>query len=83
MPSVDDGIRFPAPKLRTWTEQMFQKVGVIKEDAALLTDSLIEANLRGVDTHGITNALRMSSGCRWAWLIPRRSWCSGTIHPPP
>jgi LDH2 family malate/lactate/ureidoglycolate dehydrogenase len=57
MPGVDDGIRFPAPKLRAWTEQVFQKVGVSKEDAALLTDSLIEANLRGVDTHGITRML--------------------------
>jgi LDH2 family malate/lactate/ureidoglycolate dehydrogenase len=57
MPGVDDGIRFPAPKLRAWTEQVFQKVGVSKEDAVLLTDSLIEANLRGVDTHGITRML--------------------------
>lgn len=57
MPGVDDGIRFPAPKLRAWTEQVFQKIGVSKDDAALLTDSLIEANLRGVDTHGITRML--------------------------
>ncbi len=57
MPGVDDGIRFPAAKLRGWTEQVFQKVGVSKDDAAGLTDSLIEANLRGVDTHGITRML--------------------------
>lgn len=57
MPGVDDGIRFPAPTLRAWTEQVFQKIGVSKDDAALLTDSLIEANLRGVDTHGITRML--------------------------
>lgn len=57
MPGVDDGIRFPAPKLRAWTEQVFQKIGVTKEDSVLLTDSLIEANLRGVDTHGITRML--------------------------
>jgi len=57
MPGVDGGIRFPAPKLRTWTEAIFQKVGVAPADAAVLTDSLIEANLRGVDTHGITRML--------------------------
>ena len=57
MPGVDDGIRFPADRLRAWTEQVFQKVGVSKNDAVLLTDSLIEANLRGVDTHGITRML--------------------------
>jgi len=57
MPGVDGGILFPAQKLRTWTEQVFQKIGVSREEALLLTDSLIEANLRGVDTHGITRML--------------------------
>ncbi|MFB3818103.1 MAG: Ldh family oxidoreductase [Candidatus Methylomirabilales bacterium] len=57
MAGVDSGIRFPAEKLRGWTEQVFQAVGVSREDSVLLTDSLIEANLRGVDTHGITRML--------------------------
>jgi len=57
MPGVDDGILFPAEKLRAWTEQVFQRIGVSREDSVLLTDSLIEANLRGVDTHGITRML--------------------------
>jgi LDH2 family malate/lactate/ureidoglycolate dehydrogenase len=57
MPGVDGGILFPAERLRGWTQQIFQKVGVSGEDASLLTDSLIEANLRGVDTHGITRML--------------------------
>ena len=57
MPGVEGGIRFPADRLRAWSEQVFQKVGVAKDDAALLTDTLIEANLRGVDTHGVTRVL--------------------------
>lgn len=57
MPGVDTGILFSAGTLRAWTQQIFQKVGVGAEDAAILTDSLIEANLRGVDTHGITRML--------------------------
>jgi LDH2 family malate/lactate/ureidoglycolate dehydrogenase len=57
MPGVDAGNRFPAAALRAWTEGVFQKVGVSREDASLLADSLIEANLRGVDTHGITRML--------------------------
>ena len=57
MPGVDGGILFPAERLRGWTQEVFQKVGVSEEDATLLTDSLIEANLRGVDTHGITRML--------------------------
>lgn len=57
MAGVDSGILFPADRLRGWTQEIFQRVGVSREDAILLTDSLIEANLRGVDTHGITRML--------------------------
>src|SRR5512138_860309 len=57
MAGVDSGIRFDVKELRGWTERVFQEVGVTPEDAALLTDSLMEANLRGVDTHGITRML--------------------------
>jgi LDH2 family malate/lactate/ureidoglycolate dehydrogenase len=57
MPGMDGGIVFPVDRLRGWTQEVFQKVGVGIDDATLLTDSLIEANLRGVDTHGITRML--------------------------
>jgi len=57
MAGVDGGIMFPAERLRDWTQEVLQKAGVSRDDAALLTDSLIEANLRGVDTHGITRML--------------------------
>ena len=57
MAGVDGGIMFPANRLRDWTQEIFLKVGVSRDDAALLTDSMIEANLRGVDTHGITRML--------------------------
>ena len=57
MAGVDGGIMFPADRLRGWTQEVFQKVGVSRDDAELLTDSLIEANLRGVDSHGITRVL--------------------------
>ncbi|MHB8769821.1 MAG: Ldh family oxidoreductase [Syntrophales bacterium] len=57
MAGVDGGILFPAERLRGWTEQIMRGVGVGRDDAALLTDSMIEANLRGVDTHGITRML--------------------------
>ncbi len=57
MAGVDGGILFPAERLRGWTEEIMQRVGVDRQDAVLLTDSMIEANLRGVDTHGITRML--------------------------
>src|SRR5207245_1761393 len=43
--------------LRAFTESALQAVGVPPADAALTADNLIEANLRGVDTHGITRVL--------------------------
>jgi LDH2 family malate/lactate/ureidoglycolate dehydrogenase len=57
MSGVDGDIVYPVDSLREWTKAIFQKVGVGHEDSALLADSLIEANLRGVDTHGITRML--------------------------
>ena len=57
MAGVDGGIMFPADRLRGWTQEILMKVGVGRDDAALFTDSMIEANLRGVDTHGITRML--------------------------
>jgi LDH2 family malate/lactate/ureidoglycolate dehydrogenase len=57
MAGVEGGIMFPVELLRGWTQEIFQKIGVSRDDATLLTDSMIEANLRGVDTHGITRML--------------------------
>lgn len=57
MATVDKGARFDHLVLRDWAEKVFMKVGVGEEDAAVLSDSLIDANLRGVDTHGITRML--------------------------
>ena len=71
MAGIDGGVLFSPDRLRLWTQQIFRKLGVGKEDALLLTDSLIEANLRGVDTHGITRVL-----CVYAERIRR-----GVVNP--
>jgi len=43
----------PAEQLRIFGEGIFLKVGVPRDDARLVAEILVEANLRGVDTHGI------------------------------
>jgi LDH2 family malate/lactate/ureidoglycolate dehydrogenase len=48
---------YPVQTLREFTLTAFQRVGVPEEDAHLVADNLIESNLRGVDTHGITRLL--------------------------
>lgn len=57
MPGVESGNLYSPEALRSFATAVFEKVGVIPEDAALVADSLIEANLRGVDTHGVTRML--------------------------
>jgi LDH2 family malate/lactate/ureidoglycolate dehydrogenase len=42
-----------ANNLRTFTEQVFQVVGVLREDAETAAAVMIEANLCGVDSHGV------------------------------
>jgi LDH2 family malate/lactate/ureidoglycolate dehydrogenase len=51
------GTLYPVDVLRAFTLRAFKTAGVPDEDAAIVTDSLIEANLRGVDSHGITRLL--------------------------
>lgn len=39
--------------LREYIQEVLTKTGVEVEDAKIIADTLIEANLRGVDTHGV------------------------------
>jgi LDH2 family malate/lactate/ureidoglycolate dehydrogenase len=57
MAIVDGGIYYAHEALRDWAREIFIRAGVREQDAGLLTDSLIKANLRGVDTHGLTHML--------------------------
>jgi len=45
-------------ELRETVTQIFQKLGVAKDDAADAADVLVMADLRGVETHGVSNMLR-------------------------
>jgi len=44
--------------MRVATEAIFRKMGQSAEDAALSTDGLMLADLRGVETHGVSNMVR-------------------------
>jgi LDH2 family malate/lactate/ureidoglycolate dehydrogenase len=54
MPSHNDEIRLSASFLKDFASQILHKAGMPREDADLTADSLIFANLRGIDTHGVT-----------------------------
>lgn len=57
MPTINSGVYVNHAVLGEWAKNIFLKVGVSASDAAIISDSLLAANLRGVDTHGITRML--------------------------
>ncbi len=44
--------------LRDTVAQVFRKMGVPEDDCHLGTDVLVQADMRGVETHGVSNMLR-------------------------
>jgi LDH2 family malate/lactate/ureidoglycolate dehydrogenase len=48
----DDSV-FGADSLRAFCEEVFRSCGMVGEDASILAESLVQANLRGVDSHGV------------------------------
>jgi LDH2 family malate/lactate/ureidoglycolate dehydrogenase len=48
-----DEVRVGADALRTFSQEVFSRVGLSPEDAAIEADVLVWANLRGVDSHGV------------------------------
>ena len=66
---------------------LFERVGVPREDAELASDVLLTADLRGVDSHGVSNMLRSYiRGYREntinpnpKWVIERESKATATV----
>ena len=56
--SESEAIYVQEADLRAATQAVFEKMGVPEEDAALATDVLVMADMRGVDSHGVSNMLR-------------------------
>jgi LDH2 family malate/lactate/ureidoglycolate dehydrogenase len=50
---MTDTVRIPAERLRRHCASVLSAVGVPQADAELVADSLVTADLRGVDSHGV------------------------------
>lgn len=59
-----DPVRFPLERLRRFTIEAFEAVGVSAEHAAITADRLLEADLRGRDGHGIIRTILYSKRIR-------------------
>jgi LDH2 family malate/lactate/ureidoglycolate dehydrogenase len=83
----EESVRVGEEALRATVQAMFQKVGLGADDAALATDVLVTADLRGVDTHGVSNLLRLyleryqngNINLKPNWRIVRESPTTATI----
>ncbi|MET1127738.1 MAG: Ldh family oxidoreductase [Thermoproteota archaeon] len=57
--------------LRRFVEGVFVAAGAREEDAALIADHLVEANLRGVDSHGVVRVYYYTEGIERGFVKPR------------
>lgn len=71
----DQAVYVVEASLRDVTQAVFEKMGVPAEDAALATDVLVMADMRGVDSHGVSNMLRSYvTGYQEGRHNPRPDW---------
>lgn len=69
----DDEVRVHEVALRKTVTEVFEAAGVPAEDAAQAADVLVYADLRGIETHGVSNMLR----------VYRKLYEEGKLNPRP
>ncbi len=73
--SEEDAVRVPEAGLRETVTAFFERMGVPAGDAALAADVLVLADLRGVETHGVSNTPRdYLRGYSVGEINPRPNW---------
>jgi L-2-hydroxycarboxylate dehydrogenase (NAD+) len=78
----DDAVRIMPNDLRRTVQAIFEAVGVESEDARLGADVLVTADVRGVDSHGVSNMLRTYvQRIRDGVINPRPNWRVIEDHP--
>jgi LDH2 family malate/lactate/ureidoglycolate dehydrogenase len=58
----EDEVRVAHDALSETVSSIFEKMGTSAEDAALGAEVLVTTDLRGVETHGVSNMLRSVRG---------------------
>ena len=90
---AEDQVRVPAEAMRATVEDVFRALGLDEAGARRSADVLIHADLRGCETHGVSNMLRIyvgwfrdgtvDPGGRWRVLREAGATCtldSGRTH---
>jgi LDH2 family malate/lactate/ureidoglycolate dehydrogenase len=63
--------RIPVNGLKSFCVEALEKLGVSKEDASIVADVLVEADLRGIDSHGVARMSRYVSGIQQGMMKPK------------
>ena len=70
---MSDTIPISAFELKTCVSAIFGGVGLPAQDAEVVADSLVEADLRGVSSHGVVRVPSYVKGIRDGSINPRPS----------
>jgi len=69
---MSQGVIYISPSaLRTFASKIFERLGLSSEDASLVSDCLVKANLRGVDSHGVSRIPIYAKRLRLGLVNPR------------
>ena len=80
---LEEAISVSGDDLKGTVASIFEKVGVPPEDAELGADVLVLADLRGVDSHGVSNMLRSYLGGYQRGEINPVPTSASSARPPP
>jgi LDH2 family malate/lactate/ureidoglycolate dehydrogenase len=67
---MNEEIRVAVEELRRFVEEVFERLGVPKEDARICADVLLVADLRGVSSHGVSRLILYVNRIRNGTLSP-------------
>lgn len=83
---TEKGECLPAERLKSFCTEALEKLGVPKRDAKITADVLVEADLRGIDSHGVARMSRYVSGIQQGIMkatansrVIHETPCTGTI----
>ena len=85
--SKEDSVFVQEPELRRVTRDIFLKCGLSDSNADLCTDVLLHADLKGIETHGVSNMLRVylemyrqgKSNPNPDWKVVKESLTTATV----
>ena len=60
-----------APDLKAWAADVFVRLGLREDDSVLVADSLVEADLRGVGSHGVQRMTTYARGLQAGTIVAR------------